>query len=616
VWGMCNGRSADNTVNTCNGFSCTGFADSNGQNGRVFISSPGMWTEHWLAWYETWGDLVPERLDGGGDALISSNAFAWLQWMARGGSHHNWYMAFGGNNYGRTQGAATQPWYYTAALIGSDGLAHEPMRAHFRAIQAALTAAALTLLGSPAQVHNRVAVPWCPQGAPGSGNATCAGAWQTNVQQYYAFVYGACAGGAEGAASTPVASSASSSPTCVVFLENTGSAGVLAWRGRNYSSAASSVVMVDGISGAVLADSAAVPAPALVRSYANVSGALAWSSWSEAASATAAVPAPFQPLPGRRKWQAGSTTIGTVINAPVPYEQLNITEDDTEHVYYTCVLPAGSPALARLAAAAAAGAPSWLAVASAKSQAIDVFLGGVAAGHGYDLSEDHGAKSINVTLSASAVAAAVAGSGSGSLQVTLLSESLGIDKFSTVNNSAGGFWTDAVKGVTSASAGSVVLGGADITAPAGGWTMTVGLVGEAMQVWTPAGAGRVPWSTPAVAGPLTWYTATFTVPVPLAQLTTRTVAGGPTGTVGEITAALHLSPNGGLSRGHVYVNGYEVSRVWTHVCVDGEVCQPLFYLPADILLPGAGANNITVFDAEGPTDLSAPRIVLAQLVAA
>lgn len=191
----------------------------------------------------------------------------------------------------------------------------------------------------------------------------------------------------------------------------------------------------------------------------------------------------------------------------------------------------------------------------------------------------------------------------------------GIDKFSTVNNSVG-FWTDAVKGITSSAAGSVMLAGVDITRPSGGWTMTVGLVGEALQVWTPAGSAKVTWTSPAEAGPLTWYSASFTVPVPLAQLTTHTVAGGPTGTVGEITSSLHLAPYGGLSRGHIYVNGFEISRVWTRACGDGTLCQPYFYLPADILLEGEGANTLVVFDAEGPSDLSAPRIVLSQLVAA
>lgn len=427
AWVMCNGRSAPNTINSCNGFSCTSFAEQNGQNGRVFIDQPGLWTEHWLAWYETWGDLIPESLDGGGNTLIEMNAFVWLQWMARGGSHHNLYMAFGGNNFGRTQGAATQPWYYTEALIGSDGLAHEPMRSHFRNIQLALSAAAPTLLNWPAQVNKQVNVPWCSQGSAGNGNATCSGPWSTTGKQY-AFAYGCSAEASAAALSASyIAGDSQRLPasSCIVFLENVGDAGVVSWGLRNYSSAANSVIMIDGSSGLVLADSSAVPNPPTNRTYTDVTGALAWSSWSEASSMLTSIPEPFQPVPGRVKWQSGSTPIGQIINTAMPLEQLAITEDDTEHVYYAATIAAGSPAMANLSAAAAAGSASWLAVMSAKSQALDVFLDDILAGQAYELSEDHGKQLINVTLSAAAVARAVATArGTGSVQLTILSESL------------------------------------------------------------------------------------------------------------------------------------------------------------------------------------------------
>ena len=42
---MCNGEVATNTINTCNGPSCTEFIESNGQNGRVLVDQPPLWTE-------------------------------------------------------------------------------------------------------------------------------------------------------------------------------------------------------------------------------------------------------------------------------------------------------------------------------------------------------------------------------------------------------------------------------------------------------------------------------------------------------------------------------------------------------------------------------------------
>ena len=44
-WIMCNGVSANNTINTCNGNDCVDFLERNGQSGRILIDQPGLWTE-------------------------------------------------------------------------------------------------------------------------------------------------------------------------------------------------------------------------------------------------------------------------------------------------------------------------------------------------------------------------------------------------------------------------------------------------------------------------------------------------------------------------------------------------------------------------------------------
>ena len=93
----------------------------------------------------------------------------------------------------------------------------------------------------------------------------------------------------------------------------------------------------------------------------------------------------------------------------------------------------------------------------------------------------------NITLNAAAIARAIATSSSSpgsqsTVTLTIISESLGIDKFSSINNGAvpADFSTTAIKGLTSTKSGSVVYGGLDITA--NGWTMVVGLSGELKQV--------------------------------------------------------------------------------------------------------------------------------------
>lgn len=40
------GDSAPNTINTCNGQDCTSFISEHGQNGRILIDQPALWTEN------------------------------------------------------------------------------------------------------------------------------------------------------------------------------------------------------------------------------------------------------------------------------------------------------------------------------------------------------------------------------------------------------------------------------------------------------------------------------------------------------------------------------------------------------------------------------------------
>jgi hypothetical protein len=90
---MCNGASALNTINSCNSGDCTGFIEANGQNGRVLISEPALWTENWMGWFASWGDNGPAggwpTYDSTGQSR--SKAAGLLRWFARGGSHVNQY---------------------------------------------------------------------------------------------------------------------------------------------------------------------------------------------------------------------------------------------------------------------------------------------------------------------------------------------------------------------------------------------------------------------------------------------------------------------------------------------------------------------------------------------
>ena len=83
-WVMCNGASAPNTVNTCNGNTCGkdgGYADT---HATLFPGQPLGWTEDW-SWFTTWGGTVTNH-----PASYMARNIA--EWFAKGGSHHNYYM--------------------------------------------------------------------------------------------------------------------------------------------------------------------------------------------------------------------------------------------------------------------------------------------------------------------------------------------------------------------------------------------------------------------------------------------------------------------------------------------------------------------------------------------
>ena len=116
------------------------------------------------------------------------------------------------------------------------------------------------------------------------------------------------------------------SPTSATFLENDGSAGIVLWQGRNYST--SGGVLILNASGDIIFDSHAPPVPTVARTWTTLGNtSFAWESWSEA-------PAGLAPARKARSASAAPSTIGAVFVSVAPFEQLNMTQDDTELVVY------------------------------------------------------------------------------------------------------------------------------------------------------------------------------------------------------------------------------------------------------------------------------------------
>lgn len=125
-WVMCKQVDApEYIIDTCNGYYCDGFKPNSKKK-------PTFWTENWVGWYTSWGDRLPHR-------PVEDVAFAVARFFQRGGSFQNYYMYFGGTNFGRTAGG---PNYITSydydAPLDEYGLLSQPKWGHLKDLHAAL----------------------------------------------------------------------------------------------------------------------------------------------------------------------------------------------------------------------------------------------------------------------------------------------------------------------------------------------------------------------------------------------------------------------------------------------------------------------------------------------
>jgi hypothetical protein len=601
-------------VNTCNGGDCTSFVESNGQNGQVLITQPALWTENWMGWFASWGDGSPgggwPDYDASGQARGKSEGL--LRWFGRGGSHVNFYVSgarppvlmkrgegltarahpapssrrpapptrptptpphpptppppppqnhAGGNHFGRNAGSSMINMYYWDAPLASDNLSQGPERLHMARTYAALAAVAPVVLAGPAQVHLQVQVPYYPPTGPlVPGDA-----------KHIAFVYPAAVG-----------------LPAVAFFENTGGDPVnFLWLGANYS-------VVPGCAlawgnGTVIFSSDDVRPVGFARQWQPApAGTLGrFSMWVDTVvpASPAAIPAPTPP---RTPW-VGSA-LGAVIASALPLEAVNFTEYDTELGVYVTTLSAATLGAAIAGSPGGAGAVSLAFASSAKAQAWVVFANGAMVGNGWETSHSGGAGKLSFPVNLTGVAAPVA--------FTLLSSSLGIDNGVGVDNKGGSYSTSMLKGVASQAAGSLLLGGVDITAAAD-WTHIVGAAGEVAGAGGAGGAG-LPW-VPAPTGaapPMAWLRANFTAP-PAAFATPGV----------EVNATLNLDATG-LSRGRFFVNGFDLGRYWSKAC-GSDMCQRYYSIPFDLLLPGEGANALVLLDEMGAPNVSAISLAMS-----
>ncbi|GAB2218059.1 hypothetical protein Droror1_Dr00001276 [Drosera rotundifolia] len=134
-WIMCKQKNATGEViNACNGRHC---ADT--FKGPNAPTKPKLWTENWTAQYRTFGDTPSTR-------PVEDMAYSVAHWFAKNGSHVNYYMYYGGTNYGRTAAAFVTTRYYDDAPLDEFGLVREPKWGHLRDLHYALALSRKALL--------------------------------------------------------------------------------------------------------------------------------------------------------------------------------------------------------------------------------------------------------------------------------------------------------------------------------------------------------------------------------------------------------------------------------------------------------------------------------------
>lgn len=504
---MCNGYSANNTINTCNGNDCA--AKYSEGHASAFPGQPLVWTED-EGWFQSW-DKQPLAYHD--NRTAEDMAYVILKWFARGASHHNYYMWYGGNNFGRySAGACITTMYCDGVNLHSDGLRYEPKATHLARLHFALASYAKVLLSSPSQIDNKQKVL----------------VYDSSIKKFvpavhqYAFIYSS---GGEGIA---LVENEANKTATVLFM------------GNSFELPPLSSSMVDLRSVREVFNSGKVNSEGLPtrRTYSTLINQPKWSVWQE----------DITHLKG-----------GTV--QPRPLEQLNLTQDLTDYLFYQ-----------RMFTAAHSGSVDVI-IESRISNSFLVYLDGQLQAHTETCKHTQGPTNYSVSVSTTQ---------NTQHNLTLLSVSLGV----STHTEPGEF---DLKGIT----GRVLVGGVDLTQ--GAWLHRPQLEGERLLVYTAGGMKNVSWSPDASAyagKSLVWYRFYF-----------DQVALKP--------ASSLLLDLQGMGRGWIFLNGVNLGRYWLTM-VNGEYVQRYYYVPVSMLLKED--NALVLFEEYGATTPQNVKLVASTFV--
>jgi hypothetical protein len=172
TWTMCNGLSANNTIHTSNCLNGDGWLENYGGTGRIQKDQPAMLTE-FEGGFQTWGEdpTSPDDYFWGRTAKdMTMNA---LRWFARGGTHLNYYMFWGGYNRARSAAAGIANGYASDVPLCPSGQRKQPKFGHFEAMHSVLTSISPTLLTADTALKKDRPIPFLNEN----------GVWETGKHQ-------------------------------------------------------------------------------------------------------------------------------------------------------------------------------------------------------------------------------------------------------------------------------------------------------------------------------------------------------------------------------------------------------------------------------------------------
>ncbi|PQM37425.1 beta-galactosidase 3 [Prunus yedoensis var. nudiflora] len=423
---------------------------------------PTIWTEAWSGWFSEFGGPIHQR-------PVQDLAYAVARFIQKGGSFVNYYMYHGGTNFGRTAGGPfiTTSYDYDAPLdnmltappLNLIGLIRQPKYGHLKELHRAIKMCERALVSADPII-------------------TSLG----NFQQAHVYT--------------------SESGDCAAFLSNhdSKSAARVMFNNMHYNLPPWSISILPDCRNVVFNTAKVGVQTSQMEMLPTNIQMLSWESYDE---------------------DINSLDDSSTITAPGLLEQINVTRDSTDYLWYITSIDIGS------SESFLRGGELPTLIVQSTGHAVHIFINGQLSGSSFGTRQSRRfTYTGKVNLHA------------GTNRIALLSVAVGLP------NVGGHFeaWNTGILGPVALH--GLDQGKWDLSWQK--WTYQVGLKGEAMNLVSPNAISSVDWMRGSLAAqkqqPLTWHKTLFNAPE------------------GNEPLALDME---GMGKGQIWINGQSIGRYWT-----------------------------------------------------